>query len=148
MSGTGEKAKLETKALKAKRPGFTDDRYNETSYYIENANCFKNRMSIAPRPMVARVFVSGRWREMSSSSPELVQDTVVGGSRGLGPAGRKESCLAPQSTNCSALSHQSDTVEVKLLVRVETKRLEPRSEPARLECCRVEHDSRQWHGGC
>ncbi|GBP82827.1 RNA pseudouridylate synthase domain-containing protein 2 [Eumeta japonica] len=31
-----KKAKLETKALKAKRPGFTDDRYNETSYYIEN----------------------------------------------------------------------------------------------------------------
>jgi len=26
-------AKLETKALKAKRPGFTDERYNETSYY-------------------------------------------------------------------------------------------------------------------
>lgn len=29
-------AKLETKALKAKRPGFTDERYNETSYYMEN----------------------------------------------------------------------------------------------------------------
>lgn len=29
-------AKLETKALKAKRPGFTDERYNETSYYVEN----------------------------------------------------------------------------------------------------------------
>lgn len=29
-------AKLETKALKAKRPGFTDERYQETSYYIEN----------------------------------------------------------------------------------------------------------------
>lgn len=29
-------AKLETKALKAKRPGFTDERYHETSYYIEN----------------------------------------------------------------------------------------------------------------
>lgn len=29
-------AKLETKALKAKRPGFTDERYCETSYYIEN----------------------------------------------------------------------------------------------------------------
>ena len=29
-------AKLETKALKAKRPGFTDDRYAETSYYVEN----------------------------------------------------------------------------------------------------------------
>lgn len=32
-------AKLETKALKAKRPGFTDERYNETSYYIENGEC-------------------------------------------------------------------------------------------------------------
>ena len=31
------KAKLETKALKAKRPGFTDDRYSETSYYVENS---------------------------------------------------------------------------------------------------------------
>lgn len=29
-------AKLETKALKAKRPGFTDERYNETSYYVEH----------------------------------------------------------------------------------------------------------------
>lgn len=29
-------AKLETKALKAKRPGFTDERYHETSYFIEN----------------------------------------------------------------------------------------------------------------
>lgn len=28
-------AKLETKALKAKRPGFTDERYNETSYYFD-----------------------------------------------------------------------------------------------------------------
>lgn len=32
-------AKLETKALKAKRPGFTDERYNETSYYVENGEC-------------------------------------------------------------------------------------------------------------
>ncbi|KAH0953872.1 hypothetical protein HN011_000564, partial [Eciton burchellii] len=31
-----KKAKLETKALKAKRPGFTDERYNETSYYVEH----------------------------------------------------------------------------------------------------------------
>jgi hypothetical protein len=29
-------AKMETKALKAKRPGFNDDRYNETQYYVEN----------------------------------------------------------------------------------------------------------------
>lgn len=33
-------AKLETKALKAKRPGFTDERYNETSYYIENGELY------------------------------------------------------------------------------------------------------------
>ena len=33
-----KKAKLETKALKAKRPGFTDERYNETSYYQEPEN--------------------------------------------------------------------------------------------------------------
>jgi hypothetical protein len=31
-------AKVETRALKAKRPGFTDERYNETSYYFENGN--------------------------------------------------------------------------------------------------------------
>ena len=29
---------METKALKAKRPGFTDERYNETSYYHEPEN--------------------------------------------------------------------------------------------------------------
>jgi hypothetical protein len=29
---------VETRALKAKRPGFTDERYNETSYYFENGN--------------------------------------------------------------------------------------------------------------
>lgn len=34
------KAKLETKALKAKRPGFTDERYQETSYYMENGKSF------------------------------------------------------------------------------------------------------------
>lgn len=34
-------AKLETKALKAKRPGFTDERYHETSYYIENGKFIK-----------------------------------------------------------------------------------------------------------
>ena len=33
-------AKLETKALKAKRPGFTDDRYSETSYYVENGKYY------------------------------------------------------------------------------------------------------------
>ena len=37
-------AKLETKALKAKRPGFTDDRYNETSYYCENGKSYNVEM--------------------------------------------------------------------------------------------------------
>ena len=27
---------METKALKAKRPGFTDERYMETAYFVEN----------------------------------------------------------------------------------------------------------------
>ena len=35
-------AKLETKALKAKRPGFTDDRYKETAYYVENGEIFSS----------------------------------------------------------------------------------------------------------
>ena len=31
---------METKALKAKRPGFTDDRYKETAYYVENGKFY------------------------------------------------------------------------------------------------------------
>ena len=38
-------AKIETKALKAKRPGFTDDRYHETEYYVENGK-HSNKYSI------------------------------------------------------------------------------------------------------
>ena len=34
-------AKVETRALKAKRPGFTDERYNETSYFMENGTCLQ-----------------------------------------------------------------------------------------------------------
>jgi len=33
-------AKIETRALKAKRPGFSDERYNETEYYFENGKSF------------------------------------------------------------------------------------------------------------
>ncbi|XP_065570929.1 uncharacterized protein LOC136033883 isoform X2 [Artemia franciscana] len=36
ISQETKKAKLETRALKAKRPGFSDERYNETDYYFEN----------------------------------------------------------------------------------------------------------------
>ena len=35
-------AKVETRALKAKRPGFTDERYNETTYFFENGNYHYN----------------------------------------------------------------------------------------------------------
>ncbi|CAG9858944.1 unnamed protein product [Phyllotreta striolata] len=51
-----QKAKLETKALKAKRPGFTDDRYNETSYYIENG-----LRKVYPYYFTFTTFTKGRW---------------------------------------------------------------------------------------
>lgn len=43
-------AKLETKALKAKRPGFTDERYHETSYYIENGKLFQFSLAFHFKP--------------------------------------------------------------------------------------------------
>jgi len=49
-------AKLETKALKAKRPGFTDDRYNETSYYVENG-----LRKVYPYYFTFTTFTKGRW---------------------------------------------------------------------------------------
>lgn len=51
-----KKAKLETKALKAKRPGFTDDRYNETSYYVENG-----LRKVYPYYFTFTTFTKGRW---------------------------------------------------------------------------------------
>ncbi|CAG9797024.1 unnamed protein product [Chironomus riparius] len=51
-----KKAKLETKALKAKRPGFTDDRYYETSYYIENG-----LRKVYPYYFTFTTFTKGRW---------------------------------------------------------------------------------------
>ncbi|ODM99685.1 RNA pseudouridylate synthase domain-containing protein 2 [Orchesella cincta] len=49
-------AKLETKALKAKRPGFTDERYNETSYYTENG-----LRKVYPYYFTFTTFTKGRW---------------------------------------------------------------------------------------
>ncbi|EDW13345.2 uncharacterized protein Dmoj_GI20532 [Drosophila mojavensis] len=51
-----KKAKLETKALKAKRPGFTDERYQETSYYIENG-----LRKGYPYYFTFTTFTKGRW---------------------------------------------------------------------------------------
>ncbi|XP_055921835.1 pseudouridylate synthase RPUSD2-like isoform X2 [Eupeodes corollae] len=51
-----KKAKLETKALKAKRPGFTDERYHETSYFIENG-----LRKVYPYYFTFTTFTKGRW---------------------------------------------------------------------------------------
>ncbi|KAM7353966.1 pseudouridylate synthase RPUSD2-like isoform 3-T5 [Cochliomyia hominivorax] len=51
-----KKAKLETKALKAKRPGFTDERYHETSYYIKNG-----LRKVYPYYFTFTTFTKGRW---------------------------------------------------------------------------------------
>ncbi|XP_055680389.1 pseudouridylate synthase RPUSD2-like isoform X4 [Lutzomyia longipalpis] len=51
-----KKAKLETKALKAKRPGFTDERYHETSYYIESG-----LRKVYPYYFTFTTFTKGRW---------------------------------------------------------------------------------------
>ncbi|XP_021943683.1 RNA pseudouridylate synthase domain-containing protein 2 isoform X2 [Folsomia candida] len=51
-----KKAKLETKALKAKRPGFTDERYNETSYFVENG-----LRKVYPYYFTFTTFTKGRW---------------------------------------------------------------------------------------
>ena len=50
-------AKLETKALKAKRPGFTDERYNETSYYNEPENGLRK---VYPYYFTFTTFTKGR----------------------------------------------------------------------------------------
>ncbi|KAK8373999.1 hypothetical protein O3P69_009718, partial [Scylla paramamosain] len=51
-----KKAKLETKALKAKRPGFSEERYNETSYFIENG-----LRKVYPYYFTFTTFTKGRW---------------------------------------------------------------------------------------
>ena len=53
-----KKAKLETKALKAKRPGFTDERYNETSYYHEPEFGLRK---VYPYYFTFTTFTKGRW---------------------------------------------------------------------------------------
>ena len=53
-----KKAKLETKALKAKRPGFTDERYNETSYYHEPETGLRK---VYPYYFTFTTFTKGRW---------------------------------------------------------------------------------------
>ncbi|XP_040565015.1 pseudouridylate synthase RPUSD2 isoform X3 [Lepeophtheirus salmonis] len=53
-----KKAKLETKALKAKRPGFTDERYNETTYYHDSDTKLRK---VYPYYFTFTTFTKGRW---------------------------------------------------------------------------------------
>ncbi|XP_071743463.1 pseudouridylate synthase RPUSD2 isoform X5 [Lepeophtheirus salmonis] len=56
--GTTPIAKLETKALKAKRPGFTDERYNETTYYHDSDTKLRK---VYPYYFTFTTFTKGRW---------------------------------------------------------------------------------------
>ncbi|XP_067635153.1 pseudouridylate synthase RPUSD2-like [Eurosta solidaginis] len=82
---TLKKAKLETKALKAMRPGFSDDRYNETSYYFENG-----LRKVYPYYFTFTTFTKGRWvdekildvfsREFRAHPPEQYKRSILAGS--------------------------------------------------------------------
>ena len=72
-------AKVETRALKAKRPGFTDERYNETSYFMENGtylHCHQKLFRICSESdrrmmIVGNVFF---W-DVTKSWDQLILDT-------------------------------------------------------------------------
>nr|XP_014085618.1 RNA pseudouridylate synthase domain-containing protein 2 [Bactrocera oleae] len=80
-----KKARLETKALKAKRPGFSDDRYEETSYYFENG-----LRKVYPYYFTFTTFTKGRWvdekildvfsREFRAHPPEEYKRSILTGS--------------------------------------------------------------------
>ncbi|XP_054729622.1 pseudouridylate synthase RPUSD2 [Anastrepha obliqua] len=80
-----KKARFETKALKAKRPGFSDDRYDETSYYFENG-----LRKVYPYYFTFTTFTKGRWvgekildvfsREFRAHPPEEYKRSILTGS--------------------------------------------------------------------
>jgi len=51
-----KRAKIETRALKAKRPGFSEERYNETEYFFENG-----LRKVYPYYFTFTTFTKGRW---------------------------------------------------------------------------------------
>ncbi|XP_023319674.1 RNA pseudouridylate synthase domain-containing protein 2 [Eurytemora carolleeae] len=51
-----KKVKFETRILKAKRPGFTDERFNETTYYFQNG-----LRKVYPYYFTFTTFTKGRW---------------------------------------------------------------------------------------
>ncbi|KAH8306686.1 hypothetical protein KR044_006529 [Drosophila immigrans] len=79
-----KKPKLETKDLKATRPGFSEERYEETSYYIENG-----LRKVYPYFFTFTTFTKGRWvgdkildvfsREFRAHPPEEYQRSIEAG---------------------------------------------------------------------
>ncbi|XP_051858117.1 pseudouridylate synthase RPUSD2-like [Drosophila albomicans] len=79
-----KKPKLETKDLKLTRPGFSEERYEETSYYIENG-----LRKVYPYFFTFTTFTKGRWigekildvfsREFRAHPPEEYQRSIEAG---------------------------------------------------------------------
>ncbi|KRG03703.1 RNA pseudouridylate synthase domain-containing protein 2 isoform X1 [Drosophila mojavensis] len=79
-----KKPKLETKDLKLTRPGFSEERYDETSYYIENG-----LRKVYPYSFTFTTFTKGRWvgegildvfsREFRAQPPEEYKRSIEAG---------------------------------------------------------------------
>ncbi|ALC39283.1 RluA-2 [Drosophila busckii] len=79
-----KKAKVDTKELKATRPGFNEERYDETSYYIENS-----LRKVYPYFFTFTTFTKGRWvgesildvfsREFRAQPPEEYKRSIEAG---------------------------------------------------------------------
>uniref|UniRef100_A0A6P4FJ65 Pseudouridylate synthase RPUSD2 n=3 Tax=Drosophila rhopaloa TaxID=1041015 RepID=A0A6P4FJ65_DRORH len=80
----GKKAKLDANGLKTKRPGFSDERYDETSYYFENG-----LRKVYPYFFTFTTFAKGRWvddkildvfvREFRAAPPEEYERSLEAG---------------------------------------------------------------------
>lgn len=103
--GHVKKVKLEANSLKTKRPGFSDERYDETSYYFENgmANILINQLrrysviklqsiglrKVYPYFFTFTTFAKGRWvdekildvfvREFRAAPPEEYERSLEAG---------------------------------------------------------------------
>ncbi|XP_002036528.2 RNA pseudouridylate synthase domain-containing protein 2 isoform X1 [Drosophila sechellia] len=82
--GYVKKVKLDANGLKTKRPGFSDERYDETSYYFENG-----LRKVYPYFFTFTTFAKGRWvdekildvfvREFRAAPPEEYERSLEAG---------------------------------------------------------------------
>ncbi|XP_039485313.1 RNA pseudouridylate synthase domain-containing protein 2 isoform X5 [Drosophila santomea] len=82
--GHVKKVKLDANGLKTKRPGFSDERYDETSYYFENG-----LRKVYPYFFTFTTFAKGRWvdekildvfvREFRAAPPEEYERSLEAG---------------------------------------------------------------------